>query len=131
MVKIKDILNTYKQIDDKSIEPSRKRLFHAACKTVLGENLYQRNKIDMEAPYGGLIGMNNSFLESFLKYSKTMRVHAALHDAFGFCKTNYDKGPGYSYVIPLPWNSCLLGHLTGILYVVYIRLRHFGLFEDV
>ena len=32
-------------------------------------------------PYGGLIGVDNSRLDPSLKYSKVLRLHAALHDA--------------------------------------------------
>ena len=35
-------------------------------------------------PYGGLIGVDNSRLDPLLKYSKVLRLHAALHDAAGF-----------------------------------------------
>ena len=36
--------------------------------------------------YCGLIGVDNSRLEPLLKYSKVLRLHAALHDAAGFKK---------------------------------------------
>ena len=35
-------------------------------------------------PYGGLIGIDNSSLDKYLKNSKILRLHAILHDAAGF-----------------------------------------------
>ena len=58
------------------------------------------------------MAVGNSYLDFFLKYSKTTRIHAAFHDATSHCKSCYDKVPGYSYVFSFPINSCLLGHLS-------------------
>ena len=48
-------------------------------------------------PYGGFIGIDNSRLDPFLKRSKVLRLHCALHDAAGFLKDCRNKGPGYVY----------------------------------
>ncbi len=97
----------------------RKNFFLATCLS-LDENtdLFAVNKL---CPYGGIIGMGNSKLDNYLKFSKVIRVHAVLHDAAGFMKEYYDIGPGYCYAIPkVPFNSPFLGHISGILYCLYL-----------
>ena len=39
-------------------------------------------------PYGGIIGMDNSSVDKYLKISKVLRLHAILHDAGGFVIRN-------------------------------------------
>jgi hypothetical protein len=78
-----------------------------------------------DVPYGGIIGIGNSNLDIPFRRLKIFRLHAALHDAFGYCKTKYNEGPGYSYIINIPWNSCLIGHVTGLFYCLYLYFcRH-------
>ena len=42
-------------------------------------------------PYGGLIGIDNSSLDKYLKVSKILRLHAILHDAGGFIYEIYNR----------------------------------------
>ena len=73
-------------------------------------------------PHGGLIGIDDSKLDPFLKHSKFLRLHAVLHDAAGFIKDYSNKGPGYVYAISsCGINSCFLGHLSGILFCLYLK----------
>ena len=53
-------------------------------------------------PYGGLIGIDNSSLDKFLK---DPRMHAILHDAAGFVRQVYNIGPTYCYVLPWKCNN--------------------------
>ena len=51
--------------------------------------LYLDPDLDLEIalklrPYGGLIGIDNSSLDVYLKNFKILRLHAILHDACGF-----------------------------------------------
>lgn len=82
-------------------------------------------------PYGGLIGMDNSKLDSFLKFSKVFRLHAVLHDAAGFVKDFHDKGPGYTYILPNNpiINNCLVGHISGLLFCFYLKFFYSQLFS--
>ena len=83
-------------------------------------------------PYDGLIGVDNSRLDPFLKYSKVLRLHAAVHDAAGFVKDCSNKGPGYVYAFSYPpVNNCLFGHLTGILFVLSVKVFHSQLFREL
>ena len=72
-------------------------------------------------PYGGLIGIDNSRLDKYLKNSKTMRFHAVLHDACGFVHEHCRKGPGYIYAFNLPIDHYLLGHLSGLFFCTCVK----------
>lgn len=108
----------------------RHLLFLTVCEIIL-KDLYNSEKIEAEAPYGSLIGIGNSYLlEPFLKSLKIFRLHAAFHDAFGYCKSGYNKGPGYCYIINLPINSCFLGHITGLLFWIYLSIFNRKLYSS-
>ena len=61
-------------------------------------------------PYGGLIGIDNSSLDKFLRVTKILRLHAILHDSGGFMYEIYNQGHTYCM---LPWknSNCFSGHL--------------------
>ena len=85
-------------------------------------------------PYGGFIGIDNSRLDPLLKRSKVLRLHAALHDAAGFIKDCRNKDPGYVYAFRYsPVNNCkqLFGHLTGILFILSVKIFHLQLFREL
>ena len=97
----------------------RKNLFLSVChcldpKTSLREmnDLYR---------HGGLIGYGDSHLDSVLRYSKVFCLHAVLHDAAGAVYTEKRKGPGCCYKIGRGPNSCLFGHITGLLFCVFLK----------
>ena len=73
-------------------------------------------------PYGGLIGIDNSSMDRFLKDSKILRLHAILHDATGYIQEYYKQGPGYAYMLPCDINSPFAGHITGISFCWYRKL---------
>ena len=85
-------------------------------------------------PFGGIIGIDNSKLDYFFRYFKLIRLHAILHDASGFVKSNYNIGPGYCYALsfmPISINNCFLGHVSGLLYCLYHKLFHKSLYDDI
>ena len=97
-----------------------KNLFLSACccwdsRLSLGE-MNQKFKI------GGLIGYRNSCLDSVFRYSKVSRLYAKLRDAAGAVRSQSGRGPGYCYLIGRGLNSCLLGHVTGLLFGLYVKL---------
>ena len=75
-------------------------------------------------PYGGIIGIDNSSVDKYLKISKVLPLHAILHDAGGFIYEIYNQGPGYSYMLPWKSSNCFSGHLSGILFCLYIKVFH-------
>ena len=80
-------------------------------------------------PYGGIICTDNSSVEKYLKISKVLRLHAILHDAGGFIYEIYNQGPGYSYMLPWKSSNCFSGHLSGILFCLYIKVFHPSIFH--
>ena len=98
----------------------RKNLFLSACFCWdLGLSL---REMDQKFKFGGLIGYGSSYLESVFRYSKVFRLHAILHDAAGAVRSHSGKGPGYCYMTGRGPNSCLVGHVTGLLFCFYVRL---------
>ena len=59
------------------------------------------------------------------------RLHAILHDAAGAVRAHSGKRPGYCYMIERGPNSCLLGHVTGLLYCLYVKLFLPSIFNSV
>ena len=85
------------------------------------------SEMDQKFKFGGLVGYGNFYLDSILCYSNVFRVHAILHDAAEAVRAHSGKGPGYCYMIGRGPISCLLGHATGLLFCLYVKLsaRHF------
>ena len=79
-------------------------------------------EMDQKFKFVGLIGYGNSYLDSVFRYSKVFRLHAILHDAAGAVRSHTGKGLAYWYTIVRGPNSCLLGHLTGLLFCLYVKL---------
>ena len=104
-----------------------KNCFLAACKT--WDRNVDLDEIDQKFPHGGKIGYGNSLLDFFLARSKNFRLHATLHNSAGAVKTTTDEGPGYCYMHPQLPSSCLLGHITGLFFCLYIKVCHPHIFE--
>ena len=78
--------------------------------------------MDQKFKFGGLISYGSSYLESVIRYSKVFRLHAILHDAAGAVRSHSGKGPGYCYMTGRGPNSCLVVHVTGLLFCFYVKL---------
>ena len=70
-------------------------------------------------------------MDSVFRYSKVFRLHAVLHDAAGAVRLQTGKGPGYCYMIGRGPNCCLLGHVTGLLFCLYVKLFLPSIFKSV
>ena len=81
--------------------------------------------------FDGLIGYGNSSLDSILCCSKAFRLHAILHDVAGAVRSHSGKGPGYCYMIERGPKSCLLGHVSGPLLCLYVKLFLPSIFNSV
>ena len=88
-------------------------------------------ELDQNFKFGGLIGYGNSYLDSFFRYSKVFRLHAIVHDAAGAVRSHRNKGPGYCYMIGRGLNSCLIGHVTGVLFCLYVKVFPPSIFNSV
>ena len=107
----------------------RKNLFLSAC-FCWGSGLSLR-EMDQKFKFGGLIGYGFSYLDSVFRYSKVFRLHAILLDAAEAVRSHSGKGPGYCYMIGRGPNFCLLGHVTGRLFCLYVKLFLPSIFNSV
>ena len=98
----------------------RKNNFLIACFS--WDSGISSRELDRKFNFGGLIGYGNSCLDSVFRYSKVFRLHAILHDAAGAVRPYSGKGPGYCYMIGRGPSSCLLGHMTGLLFCLYVKI---------
>ena len=61
-------------------------------------------------------------MEFLFRHFEVFTLHAKLNDAAGTVTAHSGKGPGYCYMIGRGPNSCLLGHVTGLLFCLYVKL---------
>ena len=87
--------------------------------------------MDRKVLHGGKIGYGDSYLDSVFRYYKVFRLHEILHDAAGAVRLQNGNGPGYCYMIGRGPNSCLLSHVTGILFCLYVRISLPSIFNSV
>ena len=107
----------------------RKNLFLSAC--FCWDSRISLREMDQKFNFGGLIGQRNSCLDSVFRYSKVFRQHAILHDAARAVRAHTGKGPDYCYMIGRGPSSCLLGHVTGLLFCLYVKLFLTSIFDSV
>ena len=107
----------------------RKNLFLSA--SFCWDSGLSLREMDQKFNFGGLIGYANSCLDFVFPYSKVFRLHAILHDAAGAVRAHSHKRPGYCYMIGRGPNSCLLGHVTGLLFCLYVKIFLPSIFNSV
>ena len=107
----------------------RKNLFLTAC--FCWDSRLSLREMDQKFEFDGLIGYGNSYLDSVFRYSKVFRLHAIVHDAAGAVRSHTGKGPGYCYMIGRRPNSSLLGQVTGLLFLLYVKLFLPSIFKSV
>ena len=77
--------------------------------------------MDQKFKFGGTIGYGDSYLEFLFRHFKVFRLHAKLHDAAGAVRADSGERPCYCFMIGRGPNSCLLGHVTGLLFCLYVK----------
>ena len=78
--------------------------------------------MDQKYKFDGTIGYGDSYSNSVFGYYKVFRQHAMIHDAAGAVRLQTGKGAGYYYMIGRGPNCCLLGHVTGLLFCLYVKI---------
>ena len=128
--KISEIQNNIKVKKHFEDNTERKNFFLAVC--YFHDPIVDLKLINEKAPFGGIIGIGDSKLEKVFGKFKIFKLHAVLHDAAGFMKTNYSMGPGYVYFSNQfsRLNSCLLGHVSGIIYCIYLSIVYKKVYES-
>ena len=81
--------------------------------------------MDQNFEVGGTIGYGDSFSEFLIRHLIVFRLHAILNDAAQAVKAYSGRRPCYCYMIGWGPNSCLLGHVIGLLFCFYVK--HFCL----
>ena len=97
----------------------RKNYFLASCLSL--DKDVDLEHINKDCLYGGRIGVGDSRLDAYLQRLKIFRLHAIFHDSTGYMKNKYNIGPGYCYAINCPINSCYVGHVTGLIYCIFLK----------
>ena len=98
----------------------RKNPFLSAC--FCWENRLFLQEMDQKIKIGGTIDYGDSYLEFLFRHFKVFRLHVKLRDAAGTVRAHIGKSHDYCYMIARGPNSCLLGHVSGILFCLYVKL---------
>ena len=98
----------------------RKNLVLSAC--FCWNSRLSLRELDQSFTFGGTNRYGDSYLDSVFRYSKVFRLHAILHDAAGAVPLQTGKGPVYCYLVARGPNCCLLGHVTGPLFCLYVKI---------
>ena len=106
-----------------------KNLFLSAC--FCWDSRLSLREVDQKFPFGGVIGYGSSYFDSILCLSIVFRLHAILDDAAGAVRSHTVKWPGYCYMIRRGPNSCLLGHVTALLFCLYVKVFVPSIFNSV
>ena len=107
----------------------RKDLFLSAC--FCCDSRLSLREMDQKFKTGGTIGYGNSYMEFLFRHFKIFRLRATLHDAFRAVRAQCVKRHGYCYVIIPGPISCLLGHVTGLLFCPHVKVFLPSIFNSV
>ena len=107
----------------------RKNLFLSAC--FCWDSRHSLREMVQKIKFGGTIGYGNSYLEILFRHFKIFRLHAIPHEAAGAVRAHSGQGPSYSDMIGRGPNSCLLGHVTGLLFCPYVKFFLPSIFNSV
>ena len=107
----------------------RKILFLKAC--FCWDSRLSLREMDQNFKFGGTLGYGDSYLEILFCHFKVYRLHAILRDAAGAVRAQSGNGLGYCYMIGRGPNLCLLGHMTGILFCLYVKIFLPSVFNSV
>ena len=72
--------------------------------------------------FGGNHGYGYLYLEFITCRSKNFRLHTKLHDTVGAMLSRSVEGPGYCFMIGPGPISCMLSHVLGLLFCLYVKL---------
>ena len=62
--------------------------------------------------------------------SKFFKPHAILHDAAETVRSDVGEEPSYCYMVGKESNSCLRGHVTGLLFCLDVKLFLLSVFNS-
>ena len=88
-------------------------------------------EMDQKIKIDGTIGYGDSYMEFLFRQFKMFRLHAKPHDAAGAVRAHSGTRLGYCYMIGGGPISCLLGHVTGLLLCLYVKIFLPSIFNSV
>ena len=88
-------------------------------------------EVDRKFKYARSIGYGDSYLEFLFSHFKVFRQRAKLHDATGAMRTHNGKSRGCCYMIGQGLNLCLHGHVSGLLFCLFVKLYLFSNYNSV
>ena len=106
-----------------------KNLFLSAC--FCWDSRFSLREVDQKDKFGATIGYGNSYLELLFRHFKIIKLDAILYDTAGAVRAHSGKNSGYCYMIRRGPSSCLLGHVTGLLFCLYVRIFLPSIFNSV
>ena len=78
--------------------------------------------MDQKLKIGGTIGYGYSHSEFLFRQFKALRLHEIPQDAAEAVRAHSGKSPGYCCMIGRGPNLSLLGHMTRLLFCLYVKL---------
>ena len=107
----------------------RKNIFLSAC--FCWNSRLSLREMDQKVKFDGIIGYGDSYLEFLFRHFKKFRLHAILNDAVGAVRAHSGGGTGYCDMIGRGRNLCLLGHVTGLPFCLYVKIFLPTIFKSV
>ena len=105
----------------------RKNLFLSAC--FCWDSRISLGEMGQKIKFGGTIGYGDSYLEFFFVISKYLDYTQYYLMLLEQCGHIMGKGFGYCYTIGRGPNSCLLCHVIGLLFCLYVKIFDIELTE--
>ena len=130
----------FKQFSSRMDNPFRMSIFrlypaikvsfeHKSCRRNLFSSAFpywdartSLQRVDQNFKSGGTIGYWDQYLEFLFRHFKVFRLHPLLRDAPGTVRAQCGKCPGYCYMDGRGRNSCVLGHVAGLVFCLYVKL---------
>ena len=108
---------------------ARKILLSSACFFL--DSRFSLCEIDQKFKFVGTIGYCDSYSDSFFRHFKVFRLDAILDDAARAVTAHSGRGLGYFYMIGQGPNSSSIGHVTGLLFCLYVKVFLPSIFKSV
>ena len=106
-----------------------KNLLQSAC--FRWDSRLSLREMDQKLKFDGTIGYGDSYLEFVFRHLKVFRLHTILNDAAAAVRAHSGKGRSNCYMIGWGRDSCLLGHVTGLLFCLYVNFILPSIFDSV
>ena len=88
-------------------------------------------ELDQKSNFAGTIGYWCSYLVFLFRHFKLFRLHAKIHVAAGARGADSSRFRGYLDMIGRGQSSCLLVHVTGLVFCLYVKLLLPSIFDSV